>query len=104
MTLKALIFDVFGACFDWRTDVAGAIEAAFAAKGIEIDGTEIADAWRAEYQPAMEGARSGARGYLQLDDLHLENLHRALSFRDRGDVFDEAELIALNQAWERLPP
>lgn len=104
MPIKALIFDVFGTCVDWRTGVAREVEAAFAAKGIAVDGLEIADAWRAEYQPAMEGVRSGARSYLQLDDLHLENLHRVLSFRDMGDVLDEDELIVLNRAWEKLPP
>ncbi len=104
MQIKALIFDVFGTCVDWRTGIAREVEAAFAAKDRAVDGLEIADAWRAEYQPAMEEVRSGARSYRQLDDLHLENLHRVLSFRDMGDVFDEAELIALNRAWEKLPP
>jgi 2-haloacid dehalogenase len=33
-------------------------------------------AWRAEYDPAMARVRDGGRGYVPLDDLHLENLHR----------------------------
>ncbi|MEM6677625.1 MAG: HAD family hydrolase, partial [Pseudomonadota bacterium] len=103
MTIKAAIFDVFGTVVDWRRGVAEAVAPVFAAKGIEDDAYAFADAWRQEYQPAMEGVRSNARPYTPLDILHRENLDRVLEARGLADAFDEAERAALNQAWEKLP-
>ena len=68
--MKALIFDVFGTCVDWRTSIAREVSIAIPS----IDAIAFADAWRGEYQPAMERIRSGGRGYLPLDVLHRENL------------------------------
>jgi len=104
MRPKAAIFDVFGTVVDWRRGVAEAVAPAFAEKGLELDPFAFADAWRREYQPAMERIRSGARGYAALDDLHLENLERVLAFLDIAGCFAEAERRDLNTAWERLPP
>ena len=52
MTPKALPFDVFGTCVDWRTSVAR--EAA----ALGLPGEQVADAWRARYQPQLETVRS----------------------------------------------
>lgn len=94
--VQALIFDVFGTCVDWRTSVAR--EVAKALPG--VDPTAFADAWRAEYQPAMERIRSGGRGYVPLDDLHMENLRIVLA-RFAAEC---ADAETLNCAWERLDP
>jgi 2-haloacid dehalogenase len=96
--VEALIFDVFGTVVDWRAGVAA--EVARFLPG--VDAHAFADAWRAEYQPAMERVRSGARGYLPLDILHRENLDRTLAAF--GADTPEAERAALNHAWEKLPP
>ncbi len=93
---EALIFDVFGTCVDWRGSVARAVAQALPA----ADAEAVADAWRAEYQPAMERVRSGGRGYVPLDELHLENLERVAA-RMGLDVPDPK---ALTRAWERLDP
>ena len=77
---------------------------AFAAKSLEHDAEAFADAWRGEYQPAMEPIRSGARGYTPLDDLHRENLDNVLAKRGLEAAFDASERDALTHAWERLPP
>ncbi len=96
MTPKALSFDVFGTCVDWRRAVAR--DTAMHVPG--VDPLAFAVAWRGQYQPAMERVRTGARGYVALDELHLENLHHvAESFA--VTVPDPA---ALNTAWERLDP
>jgi len=94
--ISALIFDVFGTCVDWRNSVAREVAAQFP----QVDAHAFADHWRSLYQPAMETVRSGDRGYVKLDELHLTNL------RTTCDAFgvsptDEAEL---NRAWERLDP
>lgn len=94
--MKALIFDVFGTCVDWRNSIAR--EVAKALPG--TDAYAFADAWRGEYQPAMERVRRGKRGYVPLDDLHLENLRRVL---DRfGAICPDPD--EMNRAWERLDP
>ncbi|MEM1235669.1 MAG: haloacid dehalogenase type II [Pseudomonadota bacterium] len=90
---SALIFDVFGTCVDWRSSVAREV-----AEVLEVDALAFADAWRGEYQPAMERIRAGGRGYVALDDLHLENLARVAA-RFGVDAPD-----TLNSAWEKLDP
>lgn len=93
---KALIFDVFGTCVDWRSSVAREV----ARELPQVDALAFADAWRGEYQPAMERVRSGNRGYVALDDLHLENLLKVCA--DFGVTCAEPQ--RLNRAWERLDP
>lgn len=94
--VQALIFDVFGTCVDWR----GPVAAAVARHLPQVDPWAFADAWRAEYDPAMAPVRDGARGYVALDDLHLENLLRIC----RHAGVDCADAPALNRAWEALTP
>jgi len=101
---KAYIFDVFGTLVDWRSSVAREAEKVFENKGIEADPLAFADAWRGEYQPAMERIRSGNRGYIPLDDLHRENLDIVLKSFAIGERFSEAERDEFNTAWEKLDP
>jgi 2-haloacid dehalogenase len=91
---KALIFDVFGTCVDWRSSVAREVAAVLP----QVDATAFAMAWRAEYDPAMARIREGGRGYVPLDDLHLENLHRV------AESFGVTAPDNLSTAWERLEP
>lgn len=100
---KALVFDVFGTCVDWRTGVATEAARWFAKLGLETDSLEFADAWRAQYQPAMERIRTGSRGYIDLDDLHRENLDRVLDDFGISERFDDQARDQLNHAWEKLP-
>jgi len=102
--IKGLIFDVFGTVVDWRTGVSRHVGAYVEHRGIELDTLAFADAWRARYQPAMEGVRDGDRGYVPLDVLHRENLDATLAEFDLAGVVDEAARVELNRAWERLPP
>lgn len=97
MQPKAFIFDVFGTLTDWRTSISREVAQVFP----KIDATAFAEAWRAEYQPAMQRIRSGDRGYVPLDDIHAENLSttlKAFNIKPLG----EAEHISLAKAWERL--
>ncbi len=93
---RGFIFDVFGTCVDWRNSVAREVRLVLP----DVDALAFADAWRAQYQPAMERIRTGGRGYVQLDDLHRENLDIVLA--DFGVSVDDAG--ALNRAWEKLDP
>jgi 2-haloacid dehalogenase len=99
--IKALIFDVFGTLVDWRTSIARETRTQLSPLGIEVDWLAFADAWRDQYQPAMEEVRSGRIPFSKLDRLHRRNLDVVLA--DSGlDQVDENTRAALNLAWHRL--
>jgi len=86
--IKALIFDVFGTLVDWRTSIAK-------------DWLAFADAWRGQYQPAMDEVRAGRLPFSKLDSLHRRNLDVVLAQYDLGRI-DESTCRHLNLAWHRL--
>jgi 2-haloacid dehalogenase len=96
LTPKALLFDVFGTCVDWRTSVAR--EAA----ALGLPGEAVADAWRGRYQPQLATVRSGERRWVALDVLHREALDDVL--HELGLELGETERDALTLAWHRLDP
>ncbi|MEO7008510.1 MAG: haloacid dehalogenase type II [Caldimonas sp.] len=99
--IKALLFDVFGTLVDWRGGIAREAEALLAPRGIAVDWGAFADAWRAQYQPAMEDVRSGRLPFSKLDVLHRRNLDVVLGTFGLGQL-DEAARVELNLAWHRL--
>jgi 2-haloacid dehalogenase len=76
--VKLLLFDVFGTLVDWRGSIAREARKILSPLGFETDWEAFADAWRDQYQPAMEEVRSGARPFSKLDVLHRRNLERIL--------------------------
>jgi 2-haloacid dehalogenase len=98
MMPRALIFDVFGTLVDWRSGVARELR-----EHLRVDAAHafaLADAWRDEYQPAMEDVRAGRLPFCKLDVLHRRNLEHVL---DRaGLAADEPTRRALTLAWHRL--
>lgn len=101
MQPKALFFDVFGTLVDWRGSIARQSEMLLAPRGIALDWVAFADAWRGEYQPAMERIRAGGRGYVKLDILHRENLDRILP-RFGLEGLDENSRAEMTLFWHRL--
>lgn len=100
-SVKALLFDVFGTLVDWRSGVAREAEAILAPLGAKVDPLAFADAWRAQYQPAMNEVRSGRIPFCKLDVLHRRNLDVVLASLGLEQV-DEAARVRLNLAWHRL--
>lgn len=92
--VQALIFDVFGTCVDWRNSVARAVSHAIPG----VDALAFADAWRGQYQPAMQRIRAQEREYVPLEILHLENM------RHVAERFDVTAPDSLNDAWQQLDP
>ena len=101
--VRALVFDVFGTVVDWRGGVARKAAPFLARHAPGIDPAAFADAWRKQYQPAMNEVRTGKRPFTRLDVLHRENLAAILPQFGVGSV-PEAELDALNLAWHTLDP
>lgn len=100
--IKALFFDVFGTLVDWRTGIASEAERILGPRGWRCNWPAFADAWRGEYQPAMEEVRSGRLPFARLDVLHRRNLERILP-RFGAGALPEETLRDLNLAWHRLP-
>jgi 2-haloacid dehalogenase len=98
---QALLFDVFGTVVDWRTSIAREAVTILKPLGHDVDGLAFADAWRGEYQGAMEEVRAGCISFCKLDVLHRRNLDRVLpKFGIAG--LSEQTLHDLNLAWHRL--
>ncbi|WP_139277430.1 haloacid dehalogenase type II [Rhodococcoides corynebacterioides] len=105
MDVRVALFDVFGTVVDWRTGIADAVRtwsAVHAPTRSDLDPGDVADRWRARYQPSMQPIRNGSRGFTTLDVLHRESLVDLLTELEI-DADDEA-VDALNAAWHALPP
>src|SRR5215211_292044 len=101
---KALVFDVFGTCVDWRSSIAREGEAFGHKLGVTgVDWLAFADAWRAQYQPRMETVRSDQRPWTTLDVLHREALDALLPVFGLG-ALSEADRDDLTRAWHRFDP
>src|SRR5277367_2181537 len=99
--VKALLFDVFGTLVDWRAGVAREAQSLLKPRGYALDWNAFADAWRDQYQPAMEEVRSGRIPYTKLDVLHRRTLQTIVP-RFGLDGLGDAELDELTLAWHRL--
>ncbi len=101
--VRALTFDVFGTCVDWRSGVAAAARLLGEKHGVAADWERLADAWRALYVPSMDRVRRGELPWTNFDRLHRLSLDQVLS--ELGvEGFDDAARKELTLAWEHLPP
>ena len=101
ISVGALFFDVFGTLVDWRAGVAREAERILRPLGYRLDWLAFADAWRDEYQPAMEEVRAGQIPFCKLDLLHRRNLDRILPRFGISGLGEDAAR-ELNLAWHRL--
>jgi 2-haloacid dehalogenase len=98
---KALLFDVFGTLVDWRTSIARESEQILKPLGVAVDWFAFADAWRGEYQGAMDQVRDGHIPFCKLDVLHRRNLDLIMPRFNISGIAENA-LQYLNLAWHRL--
>ncbi len=101
LKVKALFFDIFGTVVDWRGGIAREARKILKPLGYKLDWFDFAQAWRDEYQPAMEEVRKGRIPFSKLDALHRRNLDR-IRPKFGLDPLDEEACRALNSAWHRL--
>lgn len=95
---SVLAFDVFGTVVDWYTGIRDEVDAL----DCGLDGHDIALAWRAGYQPAMDTVRQSGE-WVNLDVLHRRILDTVLADLGREDIADSIR-SELTLAWHRLPP
>ncbi|MEE2693927.1 MAG: haloacid dehalogenase type II [Pseudomonadota bacterium] len=103
LDIRALTFDVFGTVVDWRGSIGREGSVWGDTRKLELDWFAFADAWRGLYQPAMEKVRTGELDWINLDGLHLMNLHQLLEEFEL-DHLDKDELNHINTMWHRLDP
>src|SRR5260370_34633572 len=103
--VKALVFDVFGTCVDWRTSLIDDFTKWSEKRGIKADWTALVDGWRAVYAGSMDEVRKHPeRGYVILDDLHRRSLEKlGAQFSYSGltavDLHQLTMGMALYDAW-----
>jgi 2-haloacid dehalogenase len=103
LTVKALIFDVFGTVVDWRGSVIREGEELGRKNNLDVDWDAFADEWRSRYAPSMDRVRRGELPWTNLDALHRASLEELLEeFGIEG--LSEEEIDHLNKAWHRLDP
>jgi len=101
--IKALTFDVFGTCVDFRGSIIKDCRARGKAKGLRVNWAKFADAWRAGYRPAMDRVTRGELPWTKIDVLHRLILDELLVKFKIHDL-TEAEKEHLNHVWHRLKP
>ena len=103
--IRALVFDVFGTCVDWRGSVIRECETVGRAKGLSgIDWAALADEWRREgYIRGIARIRSGETPYVSSDVLFRRKLDELLP-KYGVHSLSEAEVQKLAEAWRRLDP
>jgi 2-haloacid dehalogenase len=102
--VRALVFDVFGTCVDWRGSVIREGEAVGRAKGLTVDWPALADEWRRDgYHRGIARIRAGEMPYVSSDELFRRKLDELLpKFGISG--LTEPEMADLSHAWRRLDP
>jgi len=103
-SIRALVFDVFGTCVDWRGSVIRELSTAGLARGVTLDWSAFADEWRREgYIRGIARIRAGETPYVGSDVLFRRKLDElVVSYGLTG--LSEAETVHLARAWRRLDP
>src|SRR5579859_1318909 len=103
-SIRALVFDVFGTCTDWRGSVIREIDAVARSKGLMVDSSAMADEWRREgYIRGIARIRAGETPYVSSDELFRRKLDELLPKYGLNGL-DEPEVQHLAHAWRRLDP
>ncbi len=100
--VEALTFDLFGTLVDWRSGVIDEARKLGAARGVDADWEQLADAWRGLYAPYMGKVRLGELPWTNFDRLHRMSLDQVLEAMG-VEGFSADDRDELTHAWERLP-
>ncbi|PVH94245.1 haloacid dehalogenase [Periconia macrospinosa] len=120
---RALFFDVFGTCVNWRKSVTQALEAqshaalnsavASLASRVRLKASdmttahwqEFAQEWRDSYKTfTRELAEDSKRPWKTVDEHHLDSLRKLLIEWELDGLWTDEEIRALSLVWHRLEP
>ncbi|KAJ8112619.1 hypothetical protein OPT61_g5052 [Boeremia exigua] len=120
---RALFFDVFGTCVDWRTTVVGELETqahaalnsatASLASRVRLTASDMttqhwgafAQQWRDSYKKfTRELAADPAVPWRSVDEHHLESLKELVIQWQINGLWDDEQLRAISLIWHRLQP
>ena len=101
--VRAIVFDTFGTVVDWRGSLIRFFEDFGRDRGLEASWSQVADRWRAAYQPNLDRVRRGEMGWTILDELHYSALVKLLPEFGIPNM-PEADLRFLTAGWHRLSP
>ncbi len=102
--VRALVFDVFGTCVDWRGSVIRAGEEVGRKHGLAVDWSALADEWRRDgYIGPIARIRSGEMPYVSSDILFRRKLEELLP-RYGVSGLPESDIADVALAWRRLDP
>jgi 2-haloacid dehalogenase len=100
--VKVLTFDVGGTVFDWHSAVSHEVAEIAQAKGVPVDASAFAIAWRELFFGALSRVRNGTLRRLNADGIHRLTLDE-LSPKYPDLHLTDAEMDALTDVWHRLP-
>ncbi|KAF2445699.1 haloacid dehalogenase [Karstenula rhodostoma CBS 690.94] len=120
---RALFFDVFGTCVDWRTSVTQALNAqshaalnsatASLASRVRLKASgmtlahwaDFAQQWRNSYKTfTRKLAADPSVPWKSVDEHHFESLKELLAKWELGGLWSDEEVRALSLVWHRLDP
>ena len=122
-TPRALFFDVFGTCVDWRTTVTQALDAAShvalnsatasLASRVRLRASDMTPAhwgqfaqeWRDGYKAfTRQLASDPNQAWKTIDEHHLESLQALLAKWELEGLWTAEEVRSLSLVWHRLDP
>jgi len=101
--VRAIVFDTFGTIVDWRGSLIRSLKSFGKERGLEAPWEQIADRWRAAYQPNLDRVRRGELEWAVLDELHHAALVDLLPEFGISSL-SELDLRFLTGCWHRLSP
>lgn len=101
--VRALTFDVFGTCVDWRTSMRAHCARLGEDAGIRADWERLVVRWRAAYRPAMNRVLSGDLPWTPFEALHritLDEIAQDCGLHRASPALRDAMVAG----WRRLLP
>src|SRR5712691_5122623 len=103
MSVKALVFDVFGTVVDWRSSVIEQLQAFGREKGLTVHWEVFVDDWKSCYRPGMDAVREGRLPWANVDSIYRKKLDILLGAYGITGL-SEAETIRCNRVWHWCKP
>jgi 2-haloacid dehalogenase len=99
--VRVLTFDVGGTVFDWYSGITHAVADLAAAKGVSVDPSAFAVAWRELFFETLAKVRDGTLSHMNADGIHRLTLETVAAQYPQLGLTDP-EMDDLTDAWHQL--